>query len=287
MAALAETVERLCELSARGSGAKRVPLAWPEAWPEDGWAMSPELTSLYGTPAWQALDEAGQRRLAFWEAVSFFSLNIHGERALMEGLARRLYARRTAAWTPYLHHFLAEENEHMQCFGGFCRRYAQKIYPERKLHGLCGEAAEGEEDLVFFARVLIFEEIVDAYNVALSRDERLVPVARDINLIHHLDETRHLAFGRLAVAELWQTLSPGWAPEVVARVRAHLAGFYDATLRDYYNPDVYRDAGLAEPYRLRNEAWLDPGQVEKRQRLAGRSRRYLAQLGLFTEEVNA
>ena len=54
--------------------------------------------------------------------------------ALMEGLARRLYAgggdsHRLA----YLHHFLDEENKHMVCFGGFCTRYAGKIYPDRKV----------------------------------------------------------------------------------------------------------------------------------------------------------
>ena len=35
--------------------------------------------------------------------------------------------------SPYLHHFLDEENKHMIYFGRFCTDYANKIYPDKKL----------------------------------------------------------------------------------------------------------------------------------------------------------
>ena len=47
------------------------------------------------------------------EAVNFFSLNIHGERMLVAGIAQRLYRTGHAETSRYLHHFLAEENRHM------------------------------------------------------------------------------------------------------------------------------------------------------------------------------
>ena len=112
------------------------------------------------------------KRLSFCETVNFFSLNIHGEKRLIEGLARRLYRRGMEDLTAYLHHFLDEENKHMVYFGGFCTEYAGKVYPDRKV-AFPREYAAGEEDFLFFAQVLIFEEIVDVYNVHLATDERL------------------------------------------------------------------------------------------------------------------
>ena len=92
---------------------------------------------------------------------------------------------------------------HMTWFGGFCRRYAGKIYPDRKLV-LPREHAPGEEDVLFFARVMIFELLVDTFNRRMAKDDRLHPLVREINRRHHEDESRHLAFGRLLVEDLWR-----------------------------------------------------------------------------------
>src|SRR5262249_45171347 len=156
------------------------------------------------------------------------------------------------ASTPYLHHFLDEENEHMTCFGTFCTRYAGKIYPDRKV-AVPRECAPGEEDLLFFAKVLVFEEIVDVYNRRLAADGRLHPLVRDINRRHPLDESRHLAFGRRWVAERFAELAATWPREVIERVRGYVSEYILATWREYYNPSVYQDAGLPEPYVLARE----------------------------------
>ncbi len=277
---LATVAARLTERSLEAAGAPAPPLAWPAAIPADAWCMSPELVSLHGTPWWDALDEAGRQKLAYHECLNFFALNIHGERALMEGIAHRLYARELAEHAHYLHHFLAEENQHMTWFGGFCQRYAGKIYPDRKLV-LPREHAPGEEDLLFFARVLVFELIVDGLNLRMAKDDRLHPLVREINRRHHEDESRHLAFGRLVVEDLWQRHAPRWTDEVRAAVPAYLAAYLDATWREYYNPDVYRDAGIAEPYRVAREAFVHPASLARRDEVQRRCVRILDEIGLW------
>jgi hypothetical protein len=279
---LATVAHRLSERSAEAAAAPRPALAWPDALPADAWCMSPELISIAGTPLWRSLDEPTRRRLAFFECANFFALNIHGERALMEGIARRLYARDLAPHAHYLHHFLAEENQHMTWFGGFCQRYAGKIYPDRKLV-LPREHAPGEEDLLFFARVLVFELIVDGYNQRMANDERLHPLVREINRRHHEDESRHLAFGRLVVEDLWARHAPRWSEHMQAGVRAYMASYVEATWREYYNPDVYRDAGLAEPHRVAREAFAMPAARARRAELERRCVRVLAEIGLLPE----
>ena len=280
MSELATVAARLSERSAEAAADPRPPIAWPAAWPADAWSMSPELVSLHGTAAWDALDEAGQKRLAFFECANFFTLNIHGERALMEGLARRLYARDLAGHAHYIHHFLAEENQHMTWFGGFCQRYLGKVYPDRKIV-IPREHAPGEEDLLFFARVLVFELIVDGFNLRMAKDERLHPVIREINRRHHEDESRHLAFGRLLVEDLWARFAPTWSEATRAGVQTYMAGYLEATWREYYNPDVYKDAGLAEPYKLARETPAHPAARARRAEIDRRCVRILAEIGLL------
>lgn len=281
MTELADAVRRLSAASRRSYQNPYEAIAWPDELARDQWFTSPELVSLYGTPWWEELDEPARKALSFWEAVNFFSLNIHGEKFLMEGLAHRLYQPGMEEVAEYLHHFLDEENKHSVWFGTFCTRYAGKVYPDRKV-AFPREYADGEEDLLFFAKVSIFEEIVDRYNVAMGRDERLVPVSRQINANHHAEETRHLVFGRRIVAELWRQWADRWPPEVVDGVRTHLDGYVTATWREYYNPDVYRDAGLADPWTVAREAWDHPATCAHRAEFTGFALRPLVAAGVLT-----
>jgi hypothetical protein len=276
---LVATAARLSAASRRAYQNPYEAIEWPEALDRDQWFTSPELISLYGTPLWDGLGERARRELSFWEAVNFFSLNIAGERSLMEGLAARLYRPGLEDVSEYLHHFLDEENKHSVWFATFCRRYAGRIYPDRTVV-FPREHAAGEEDFLFFARVAIFEEIVDRYNVAMGRDERLVPVARRINANHHAEETRHLVFGRRIVEHLWRRHSPSWSDATVAGVRAHLAGFLEATWRTYYNPDVYRDAGFADPWATARQAWDHPATAAHRADLSRPCLRVFADAGV-------
>lgn len=278
---IADTVRKLSASSRRNYQNPYEAIEWPDALERAQWFTSPELVSLHGTPAWDGLSDERRRELSFWEAVNFFSLNIHGEKKLMEGLAHRLYQPGLESVAEYLHHFLDEENKHSIWFGTFCNRYAGKVYPDRHID-FPREYAEGEEDFLFFAQVSIFEEIVDRYNSAQGRDERLVPVARQINANHHAEETRHLVFGRRVVEWLWKEWVDTWSPEVVARIRAHLDAYVTATWREYYNPDVYRDAGFADPWATAREAWDHPATQAHRAEITRFGLRPLVEAGVVS-----
>jgi hypothetical protein len=276
----ARLVDRLC-IASRGDFGSPYDYAWPDRLPDDAWHFSPELLSIAGTPAGDALSSDDVRRLSFLEAINFFSLNIHGERSLLEGLASRLY--RNDLYTPYLHHFLDEENKHMVYFGTYCLRYAGKIYPDRKL-AFPREYADGEDDFLFFARVFLFEEVVDVYNARMAQDKRLEPVAREINRMHHRDEARHLAFGRKLVAELWERHAPGWDAPTIEGIRRYLADYVLAIWREYFNPDVYRDFGFPDPVAFAREAFASDAARARRAEISGPALRFLTSVGVFPEE---
>jgi hypothetical protein len=277
------TVKRLCEVS-REDFANPFLVDWPEQLdPETDWYTSPELISLYGTPEYEELSEQQRKRLSFCEAINFYSLNIHGEKSLIEGLAHRLYRKESQVVSPYLHHFLDEENKHMVYFGGFCMRYAGKVYPERKMM-FPREFAPGEEDFLFFTRVMIFEEIVDVYNVRMSLDQRLAPIARQINAMHHRDEARHLVFGRKLVRSLFEEYKDKWEADTLALIRDYIAGYIRTTWKEYYNADVYKDAGLANPFDLRDRLFESEVAINHRKAVTGSCLKYLRDTGILLEE---
>ncbi|MBW8886562.1 MAG: diiron oxygenase [Fibrobacteres bacterium] len=291
------TLARLCEASEAQAG--EYAIDWPAVLDREAWFLSPELLSLYGTPAYEALDEGARKRLSFFEAVNFFSLNVHGEKSLVAGLALRLYrgdrgpaidrigttspTRALPGHDAYLHHFLEEENRHMGWFGGFCRRYAGGIYPDKKMALLPVEnAAEGEVDFLFFAKVMIFEEIVDAYNARCARDERLHPLARRIHSLHHRDEARHLAFGRRVARDLFAKHAPAWDAAARDRVQGYLLGYLESVWKEYYNPRAYADAGLpGDALALRNQAFDHPAAAARRSAIAGPCLEFLRRHGML------
>lgn len=257
---------------------------WPDALVEGMWMMPPELISLYGTPAWDSLDEAQRLRLSHYELGNFFSLVLQGERPLVQGLVDRLYSKKNSKEiTEYLHHFVDEENKHMVMFGEFCNRYIGKVYPEKKI-SLPREYAKGEEEVAFFCKVMVVEELGDFYNITIEKDERIEPMARELNRVHHIDEARHLAFGRLYLTELFERYRAGWSEEQLAGFRSWLVEYLRASWGDYYNPTVYRDAGLADGYELRQMAMAHPATAAFRQRASAKLVSYFVKTGLLAEE---
>jgi hypothetical protein len=259
---------------------------FPERLDMDQWFMPPELISLHGTPVFEAMSEAERMRLSFYETVSLFSFTLHGEQVQVEGLAKRLYKKELTDVTAYLHHFLDEENNHMAFFGAFCLKYAGKVYPAvYPSMGMSREYEPGEEDFLFFVKLMIFEELGDAYNVAIAADERVAPIVRDINQRHHQDEARHLTFGRAVVKELFDHFSPSWSEQTLAGVRKLLQDYLAASWWEFYSPRAYRDAGVAgDAFDTREQAFEHPACQAHRKAMSAKVVNYLLDTGILLTE---
>lgn len=257
---------------------------WPERLDETKWCMPPELISIYGTEMWDGLDEQRKLKLSLYEINNFFSLVLQGERPLVQGLVHRLYLKDTALEvSEYLHHFVDEENKHMVMFGEFCKRYVGKVYPEKKI-SLPRKWAKGEEDVAFFCKVMVVEELGDYYNVAIEKDERCDAMVRELNRVHHIDEARHLAFGRRYTAELFEQHAKNWSEETLSGFREWLAQYLKSSWGDYYNPAMYRDAGLENDYQVRTTALAHPACTEHRKRVSSKLVNYFIKYGLLDQE---
>ena len=227
---------------------------WPERIPEDQPWCSEDLLTTYGTPYQDQLDPGQRVRLSKWEAVNFFSLNVHGIKGVLGFVSRCIYEPRYADVSEYLHVFMGEENFHMWYFAKACLDYAGKIYPAIQLQGPEQTDSPELEDLYMFASTLIFEEFVDYYNHKVGTTEGITDILKQVNYEHHVDESRHVSFGREMVPRLYRlALERSADPEATrANVDRMVTSMFRYFISLMYNPAVYDDADVHGPLGFRN-----------------------------------
>lgn len=259
------TATRLSGLSAHARGKPARCFEWRASADRDHPAQAHGLLSLAGHPLLAQLSDEQRWRLGLAEMTHFFSLNIAGERMLLEGLGQQLAGGHcSGATSGYLRHVIEEECAHTEVFETFCRRYAGKTYRDRQLR-FPRRLLPGEAEFLVFAQMLVFEEISAWFNRKLAADRDVWPLVRDINEYHAAEEARHLVFGRAMVESLWEASSPGWAEEGRARIAKYVRAYVRSTLRSYVDPDVYVDAGVpGDAFALREEVLASDGwrQIE-------------------------
>jgi hypothetical protein len=223
--------------------------------------------------------------LSKWESIHFYSLNVHGIRELLLEVIKRVHTPGFEEESEFFHHFVGEENEHMWFFATFCLKYGRKIYLDKKIKIPTSEMTEmpaDVESLLVFARVLIFEEIVDYFNLRMGRDESLHPIIRQVNAIHHQDESRHIAFGREIVKLLWDGVRGRHPEERQQEIRDYLARYLQASIQSLYSPAVYADAGVPDPYKVRTALLADPVRHEADARVLKRTTDFFSSQGLLS-----
>ncbi|MEU3063784.1 diiron oxygenase [Streptomyces subrutilus] len=257
---------------------------WPASIPTDELWMSPELLSLHGT---ELMDELGTDQilaLSRWESVNFYSLNVHGIRELLIEVTRRVHTPGFELPSEFFHHFIGEENDHMWFFATFCLKYAGKIYPDKSIRLPEAPRDPDIENFLVFARILVFEQIVDHYNVQLAADRRLHPTVRHLNRLHHQDESRHIAFGCRLVHLLWERLLDRGLDEAARReLRTYLGRYLTTSIESLYNPAAYRDAGLPDGFALRRRMLAHPARQAAHARVLHKTTGFLNRIGVFDD----
>ncbi|MFJ2743727.1 diiron oxygenase [Streptomyces sp. NPDC087440] len=259
---------------------------WPDTIEPDMPWMSEKLTTLGGTPMWDELTREQQLALTRSEAINFFSLNVHGIRELLTEVVLRIHEPTYANVSEFLHHFIGEENEHMWFFSKFCLRYGGRLYPSQP--SLRADSVDHlsrtSREMIIFARILIFEEIVDYYNAHMATDASLPFIAREVNRVHHVDESRHVAFGRMVFTELLNQVKQRH-PQEVPLVAEYLESYLQYSIATLYNPAAYRDAGIPDALALRRRALSHPARIEAHDQVLKRTRRFLTKSGVGREDI--
>lgn len=283
----AELLGRLSQLSRRHQYDPYARFDWPAQIDRSRPWCDEDLLTTCGTAFHARLTEAQTLALSHWECINFFSLNVHGIKGALEFLMRSIYEKRYREISEYLHFFVAEENFHMWFFAKFCLDYTGKIYPAIAVPpAKAGDPLE--QDLYMFASTLIFEEYVDFYNSKVARNANVPDLLREINHQHHVDESRHIAFGRDVVKSLYaQLLAQDGSGQVVPRVRQQIQRIFVHFIGLMYNPAVYQDAGLVaasglpNATALRNQLRNDPMRRQFHQQWFERTAGFFVKQGIL------
>ncbi|MGK7943632.1 MAG: diiron oxygenase [Microcystaceae cyanobacterium] len=225
-------------------------LIWPESIEKGKLLMSANLMSVHGTRFENELTQEQLVELSKWEFINFCSLNVTGIRELLIEMTGRLHTPGFEFLSEYLHHLIAEENEHMWYFSKFCLQYGGKIYPDRAL-ALANLPEVDIANFMLFSRILIFEEIVDFYNRKMAKDNNLPSFIQDINRLHHLDEGRHITYGRQYIELVYQQLTKRYPSERLHDIAMAIKGFMQLSAQKLYRREIYADAGLEHPNQIR------------------------------------
>ncbi|GIG55838.1 hypothetical protein Lfu02_02100 [Longispora fulva] len=258
---------------------------WPDTLPEDTLWMSADLLSTHGTDLAEEIGPEALHRLSRWESINFYSMNVEGIRELLVEVIKRIHSPEFAMASEFFHHFVGEENEHMWFFAEFCLRYGGgRIYSGPKL-GQIAHADPEVENFLVFARILLFEEIVDFYNLRMSDDPTLHETIQQVNRIHHQDESRHIAFGRELVELLYSRLRDRLDESALREIETYLKRYLVFSIRGFYNPQVYLDAGISDPLTFRARLLNDERRRPLERKIIRKPLSFLLRSGIFADDT--
>jgi hypothetical protein len=237
------------DLSARllGSAARKsydpvIDIDWAAPIPADLYGLSPEWSTLYGTPLWESSSREQRVTLTIHEYCSISGVGIWFEHLLMQLVLRDVYGDDPAQ--PHVQWALteiADECRHSVMFARTAQTFGAPSYqpPPSILRLGRAYAAKGGGPSAY-AAILVAEEILDIFQRDLMKDDRVQPLTRATSQIHVVEEARHMRFAREEIARRTPELS-GWQ---LRKHRTAVAAVAVIVAENLVQPAVYASVGL-------------------------------------------
>jgi hypothetical protein len=233
---------RLLGSAARKSYDPVVDIDWAAPIPDGLYGLSPEWSTLYGTPLWDGLAEEQRVTLTVHEYCSISGVGIWFECLLMQLVLKDIYGEDPAQ--PHVQWALteiADECRHSVMFARTAERFGAPSYQPPAGILKLGKAFVARADgPAAYAAILVAEEILDIFQRDLMKDERVQPLTRATSQIHVVEEARHMRFAREEIARRTPELSR-WA---LFRHRTAVASVAAIVADNLVQPEVYAAVGL-------------------------------------------
>ncbi|BBZ31889.1 AurF N-oxygenase family protein [Mycolicibacterium confluentis] len=193
-----EFSERLLKGSVKKSYEPVVDIDWDAPLDPDKYFLPPEMVTLYGTPAWDALTREQQIDLSRQELVNILSAGIWFENILNQALLRDLMHKNpTAHSTHYALTELGDETRHMIMFGKAIDKVGGiPVRPKLFQRIIINSLPLVFRGPVLWTAALVGEEIFDSLQRQILEDPDLQPVVQRLMRIHVTEEARHIQFAR-------------------------------------------------------------------------------------------
>jgi hypothetical protein len=171
-------------------------------------SMPDESVGLYGSPVWNAMDERARGELRHHLGAWVNSQFLHGEQGALICSAKLVQAVPGIDQKFYGATQVMDEARHVEIYDRYLREKIGLRYPiNHNLKTLLDQViTDSRWDFTFLGMQIMIEGLALAA-FALQRDFSLEPLSRELNAYVMADEARHVAFGRLALRELYPNLS--------------------------------------------------------------------------------
>jgi hypothetical protein len=215
---------------------------WDVPVDDSAFHLPPEWLPLYGTAVWDGMTPGARREYSRHECAALCGAGIWFENRLMQLVLRHLADLPvTAPEHRYLLVEVADECRHSSMFGEYIRRAGTPAYGPTVGAGLLDQLQDvpGHRALGYVL-ILAVEELLDAANRAMMKDERVHSVARQIAKLHVVEEARHVGFAKCYLTEVWPTLADDERDGVKGLAPASVKLVADLTV----DPEVYATLGI-------------------------------------------
>ncbi len=175
--------------------------------PENPMQMADELSGIYYTPIWQKMNrrEKAEMRLHFqaWSISQF----MQGEQAALICAAKIVQQAPDLDAKFYAATQVMDEARHVEAYKKLLQKFGVAYPMTKPLQTLVDQALRDSRwDMTYLAMQVVIEGLALAAFNSL-RETSGNPLAQQVNAFVMQDESRHVAFGRLALKEFYPQLS--------------------------------------------------------------------------------
>lgn len=263
--------------SAKQSYDPEIDIDWAAPLEPDRWFVPEHRCSLYGTPLWDSLPHETRLALSREELAASIAIGVWTEHMLLQLVARYVYDRDVAS--PEVQFALtevADEVRHMIMFAQVVTAIGSTTYPTPWRIKESGRLLKSTFPVqALWALVLLTEEIFDRVQREMAADESVQPVVRSMCRIHVVEEARHISFARAELDTFVHELNP----VLLGSLRTMLALSVQTFAHEFFNPEMYRRAGL-DPRVAVRAARSNPRNKEMFSWAAGRIVKHYQEIGL-------
>ena len=206
-----DTRERLLSLYAKGKQ-KQWDAAERIDWSIDVDPTAPDMPEYYipifGSPTWERMDEKGRAQVRHHMGAWLNSQFLHGEQGALVCTAKLVMAVPDMDSKFYASTQVMDEARHVEIYDRYLRTKIEMAYPiNRYLKILLDQVLQDARwDFTYLGMQIMIEGLALAA-FALIRDFTQEPLAKALNTYVMQDEARHVAFGRLALRDVYPQMT--------------------------------------------------------------------------------
>jgi hypothetical protein len=176
--------------------------------PENPAGMPDEMISIFGSPAWQRMNERERVRLRHHLQAWQLSQFLHGEQGALTCAAKIVQQVPQLDAKFYAATQVIDEARHVEAYSRLLHEKYELVYPiNPHLQSLLEDTlTDSRWDMTYLGMQVLVEGVALAA-FGVIRDHARNPLSRSVTAYVMQDEARHVAFGRLALRDYYPQLT--------------------------------------------------------------------------------